>query len=53
MTADLRVTRWGKGAPIVCVHGYFARAEETFHAQRELADTSRHSALSTYGPGRR
>jgi pimeloyl-ACP methyl ester carboxylesterase len=38
MTAGLHVTRWGKGEPIVCVHGSFGWGEETFHAQRELAD---------------
>jgi hypothetical protein len=38
MTAGPHVTRWGKGEPIVCVHGSFGWGEETFQKQRELAD---------------
>jgi pimeloyl-ACP methyl ester carboxylesterase len=38
MTAGLHVARWGSGERIVFVHGSFGWGEETFHAQRELAD---------------
>jgi pimeloyl-ACP methyl ester carboxylesterase len=38
MTAGLHVTRWGSGERIIFLHGSFGWGEETFHAQRELAD---------------
>jgi len=35
---DLHVTTWGDGEPAVFVHGSFGWGEETFRAQRPLAD---------------
>ena len=36
--AGLNVTVWGNGEPAVFVHGSFGWGEETWHAQRPLAD---------------
>jgi pimeloyl-ACP methyl ester carboxylesterase len=36
--AELHVTRWGTGPPAVFVHGSFGWGEETWSAQRPLAD---------------
>jgi pimeloyl-ACP methyl ester carboxylesterase len=36
--AELHVTRWGSGPPVVFVHGSFGWGEETWAAQRPLAD---------------
>src|SRR5215207_9318626 len=38
--AGLNVTVWGEGEPAVFVHGSFGWGEETWQAQRPLADSS-------------
>ena len=38
LVAELHVTRWGSGPPAVFVHGSFGWGEETWSAQRPLAD---------------
>jgi len=49
---DLHVTTWGDGEPAVFVHGSFGWGEETWSAQRPLADRYRLLVVDRRGFGR-
>jgi pimeloyl-ACP methyl ester carboxylesterase len=52
VSGGLHVTRWGDGPPAVLVHGSFGWGEETWRAQRPLAETYELLLVDRRGFGR-